>query len=763
VLDPRQLIARRKVVPRDPDQSKLYRKLTDKDDPMPPADVERRPTADEIAAVRKWIEDGAKDFQPARPAREFISESAVLDAIAKDLQEARPHARPQRRYFTITHLYNAGLAEDELQTYRFALAKLVNSLSWGPRVQVPVAIDAARTVFRIELDFYGWKPQQWEQVLAAYPYGVTYRTPQALSCYEQTRCPLPYVRADWFVFEASRPPLYHDLLGLPKTAPELETLLGVDVAKDIRDEQAQRAAFSESGISASNRVIERHDIPRGGAYWKTYDFKNDNGRRNVFAHPLGPGDDPGSFTHDGGEIIFSLPNGLQGYMLVDDKGQRLNQGPANIVTDPKQRDKAVVNGISCMTCHDRGIKEKDDEIRAHVAKNAGAFRKEAEAIRSLYVPQETFRKFLRRDAERFAAAVRELEGPPVATDPIFALSQRYEWPLDLGTAAAEVGVRPSAFREGLQDAPLRESARSLLPLLQDGKAVKRDVLREHFGALVRELLPGAEHYQPGKGELVNSVGMPLRLIPAGQFTMGSPTGETDRGRDEDAHRVEITRAFYLGKFPVTQRQYEKVMGENPSYFSPRGKGAAEVRGLKTEDFPVENVSWNDAAEFCRRLSELPAERAAGRRYRLPTEAEWEYACRAGTTTPFHFGASLTPNLARFDGRRPYGEGAARAADPAARPAAVGSSGGPNDFGLFDMHGNVQQWCQDWYDPHYYAGSPKADPQGPAAAKVYRVLRGGSWFDAAKDCRSAARGYSAPVIESKLFGFRVVLGPPDKAP
>src|SRR5262249_9411092 len=154
-----------------------------------------------------------------------------------------------------------------------------------------------------------------EKILAAYPYGLSLATPAARRCAAATDCKLPYVRADWFVSAASRPPLYHEVLQLPERDRDLEKLLQIDVNENIRQERVARAGFNGSGLSRNNRLIERHESAHG-AYWKSYDFAGSVGKQNLFESPLGPGG-PNGFQHDGGEIIFNLPNGLQAYMLVD--------------------------------------------------------------------------------------------------------------------------------------------------------------------------------------------------------------------------------------------------------------------------------------------------------------------------------------------------------------------------------------------------------------------------------------------------------------
>jgi formylglycine-generating enzyme required for sulfatase activity len=254
--------------------------------------------------------------------------------------------------------------------------------------------------------------------------------------------------------------------------------------------------------------------------------------------------------------------------------------------------------------------------------------------------------------------------------------------------------------------------------------------------------------------MTNSVGMKLALIPPGEFLMGSKDSVENADEDEKPqHPVRITTPFYLGVNEVTQEEYQRVMDENPSAFSPEGKGSKQVSDLETGRFPVESVSWDDAVEFCRKLSLLAEEKAAGLVYRLPTEAEWEYACRAGTTTPFYFGDELNEQ-ANSSGL--YGK---TQEDSLGRTTTVGSYP-PNAFGLSDMHGNVWEWCQDWYDGDYYESSPVDNPQGPPEG-LRRVIRGGCWRYAARYCRAAFRNRDEPQDRSNYVGFRVAAVPPDK--
>jgi formylglycine-generating enzyme required for sulfatase activity len=265
--------------------------------------------------------------------------------------------------------------------------------------------------------------------------------------------------------------------------------------------------------------------------------------------------------------------------------------------------------------------------------------------------------------------------------------------------------------------------------------------------------------------ITNSIGMKLVLVEPGTFLMGSPEEEVGHLNSEHQHEVEITRPFYVGVYEVTQEQYERVMGENPSWFSSTGRDKDKVQGMDTRQFPVENVSWEGAARFCRRLSELPQQKANERLYRLPTEAEWEYVCRGGPffkkpSPPFYFGNSLSSTQANFDGNHPYG-GAAKGAY-LERTTKVGSYPS-NPLGVYDLHGNVWEWCADRYDADYYKHSPKQEPQGPDGDE-HRVMRGGSWYINGWSCRAAFRINVPPNnLVNGGIGFRVVLNAGARTP
>jgi formylglycine-generating enzyme required for sulfatase activity len=231
----------------------------------------------------------------------------------------------------------------------------------------------------------------------------------------------------------------------------------------------------------------------------------------------------------------------------------------------------------------------------------------------------------------------------------------------------------------------------------------------------------------------NSIGMKFVWIPPGSFMMGSPKEEKERqpSPGETQHKVTLTKGFYMGVYTVTQEQWKEITGNNPNHF----------KGEK--NLPVDSVSWDDCQGFIKKLREKDK-----KLYRLPTEAEWEFSCRAGTTTPFHFGETISTDLANYNCEFVYGDGKKGTYRKKTTP--VGSFPA-NAWGLHDMHGNVWQWCQDWSG--VYPQKDVVDPQGPEKAEL-RVLRGGSWHSLPQNCRSACRLGSGPGNRINHLGFRL---------
>jgi mono/diheme cytochrome c family protein len=499
VTDLGKLVARKKIVPGDPAGSRLFKRI--EDGTMPPPDEKPRLTDADIATLKRWIAAGAAVVANPTP-RPRITTAEVYTAILADLEPMDRRARRFQRYFSLAHLANAGLTEDELQTYRNALAKLVNSLSWGSRLMNPVAVDAAKTLYRIDLRWYLWDATIWNRILQEYPYGILDDTTAARAVTVATLTKVPVLRADWFIATASRAPLYYDVLQLPASLTELERLLRVDAIANIQQERVARAGFNGSGVSRFNRILERHDSAHG-MYWRTYDFDEPpqnladrlNGNlipdpRNIFAFPLGPaGLAEFPFRHAGGEAIFALPNGLHAFYIANANNNRIDKAPVAIVSDPKRPDRAVEAGVSCMSCHVTGILPKADQIRDHLDKNPKAFtRTEAEVIRALYPGKETVLKLMEDDARRYAEVVAKTGAKVSKFEAVSTITLKYEADLDLDLAAAEVGQTPSQLRDQIDASDtLRKHFGALRA---PGGTVSRQIWVQAFGDLTRELRLG---------------------------------------------------------------------------------------------------------------------------------------------------------------------------------------------------------------------------------------------------------------------------------
>ncbi len=349
----------------------------------------------------------------------------------------------------------------------------------------------------------------------------------------------------------------------------------------------------------------------------------------------------------------------------------------------------------------------------------------------------------------------------LATAPARAQQPRPLEPAEIRLLIKQLGDHSYRVREAAMDKLRNAGAEVLIPLGEAAQSSDDLEIRTRAKKLSTTLLDRLCRSQ--------STGARLVLIPAGKFKMGSPESEAMRRDDETLHEVQLSRSFLMGKYEVSQQEYEKVTGRNPSWFRPQGGGNAKLDGKETLRFPVEFITWFDAIDFCNQLSQkdgLPpyyklsdVQRAkqwisaaevkilGGNGYRLPTEAEWEYACRSGADgdkmkddlvgnfqrrQSTAYGLSSTVSLPRTTYRGSY-------------PA--------NKWGLHDMHGNVSEWCWDWYDSEYYEKSPAVDPMGPDTGK-HRVVRGGSWRVKNSSCRSATRFWQLPGRTTDVAGFRI---------
>ena len=476
------------VVPGNPEASRLYKRLLGEGGQLMPLGGPPLPDP-QIETVKNWILAGAPDWAATSTTDgAFISPSEVLNTIETHLMSLSSFDRAFARYFTMTHLYNTGESARILQEYHKALFKLVNSLSWGGTVTNPQPIDPQETIFYIDLRHYEWDVNDaWGQIETAYPYHITFEAPTQTALRAQlgrlqteTESNIPSVHVDWFVATAATPPLYHDMLSLPLTDKELETRLGINVDRNLRDApgvRVWRAGLNNSGVSNNNRMVERHAF-RDGAYWKSYDFAGNVGTQNIFNHPL-------DFTHDGGEVIFNLPNGLQGYYLVNAFGSRLDEAPINIVSNPAASDPTVRNGISCFGCHTEGMKTFEDQVRSVIESNTNPTYDKAQALR-LYVEQSEIDALASEDMNRYKEALEETGGAFSDIEPISRFHEAFQGELDAVYAAAVVGLETETFLEKIRENVGLQNAGLLVLDSADG-TMKRDAWTSNFKDIVFSL------------------------------------------------------------------------------------------------------------------------------------------------------------------------------------------------------------------------------------------------------------------------------------
>ena len=486
-----------RVKPGNADGSRIFQMLANKEMPYDVyqdfSATAETPTEEDVALLRTWI-DGAGPAKQVACIAGDTGFSAEYDKISRDLGALPEHRRQGARYISLKNLAVNCANSAEMDAFRMGVTKLLNSLSTNPDVLKVDAIDEDKTILRFNLEDLNWTPELWETIVSQYPYGIK----PLISSYDYltqtTGTAIPLVRADWFAFTASRPPLYDKILGLPPTFQELQALLGVDVSKNIADYSAKRAGFQKSGVSANNRLIERHTMTTG-AFWTSYDFGSNSGRQSLFQFPLGPGGEFG-FEHNGGETIFSLPNGLQGYYLNTADGEAIPNGPTNIVRDMSRRDLTVTNGISCMGCHDQGMRNAKDEIRAQVKLTKEFPIDVREAVDALFPTNEEFDKLIVSDRARFQTALTSAGVDPQAKlngiEIINALSDHYEREVDVKAAAAEFGVPVDEFQKNMSMAG--GAAASMAVRLQLG-TVQRDEFQGIFGSLVEHIID-ARYIEP---------------------------------------------------------------------------------------------------------------------------------------------------------------------------------------------------------------------------------------------------------------------------
>jgi hypothetical protein len=547
------------ILPGNPYGSKLFKQIVDKEMPydvMYEGAAEPSPTAADIKALETWIQSLGTQSASACEGRKFVSNKDMIAMMAADLEKLSKTRVKGTRYLTLTHLKNGCTDDAAMKVYRQGAIKLVNSLSRSSDVVRLETIDPEQTIIRINIDDLGWDARDWDNLLSVYPYNTQPETQLTAVLAGATGTPMPYARADWFAFTASRPPLYNALLRLPRSFQTLARDQAVDVEGDIRKYLVQRAGFQKSGVSQNNRLIERHSS-RSGYFWTSYDFAGNKRNQSLFEFPLGPGG-PDGFNHDGGETIFSLPNGFQAYYLNNARGEPLDKGPTNIVRDLTRKDLAVTNGVSCMGCHDQGMRKAKDDIRDSVLAGKSFPKDVRDAVEGLYPPHEKMDRVIENDAKRFADAMARSGLEPTlklnGVEMINALSKRYEDDVDATLAATEFGLTKDEFSKAATGAD--KKFRPFLRRLDQG-IVPRDQFEVAFRELSEELTNDQVVIIAGVAERPQVT----RPVPSAELSLFSDRDMYRRG-DAPIFSVIAARDCFLTLTDVDQKGVGTVLFPN---------------------------------------------------------------------------------------------------------------------------------------------------------------------------------------------------------
>ncbi|WP_136439464.1 DUF4384 domain-containing protein [Pacificoceanicola onchidii] len=575
VLDLKRLAQDTKyVIQGQPIGSKLYDVIGEYSFPAMPDDCtmsECFPTDAEMKLVSDWITELAN---AAPPAREFVPMEEMFALAQADLAAQPTNRRDQIRYLSLRTLHNdTDVTAENLEGYTAATVKLVNALSWNPTPYRFEPVDPHGVLMRIYLPEIDWTAETWEHLAAQYPYAMNSGTDPNLSQLQHMAgSHVPIIRADWFAATASVSPLYYDLLGLPDTVQGLEAKLGLSMVANIKSGQVIRAGFQNSGVSTNNRLIERHALSTG-FFWTSYDFAGSKERQSFFEYPLGPKEAFGeelAFQHDGGESIFTLPNGFHAYYLNTETGARLDVGPTSIVRDDDYSDGTgeVVNGISCISCHSKGIRLNEDKVRDVAMADFSLSPESRQIVDQIYPGQDEVAKYLAADTEQFFGAMRSAGLDPEITagglEPVRGLFVYHvDRFINFAQAANELGMSEDMLR---QRAGFVGHDMASLILRLDQSPIARD----EWTAAYPVLLEKVTEYRPiplSKPKPAHLTASVSKVITGAGHTPPPPPPPAHKPAHVPTSYDDAAKAppFDPGQHSAPQQSHLTVYTDKPSY------------------------------------------------------------------------------------------------------------------------------------------------------------------------------------------------------
>jgi hypothetical protein len=490
----------------------------------------KRPEDAEVKSLGDWINSLNKEAIPTAVAatetkrsRPMLKYLDFVELALRDISQVDEHDQPFMRYFSYRDQYNGMMSCESHETFLKRMKvlaggfkKLLNSLSYGPELVFPEEVEGSDGLLvRVDLRDLEWSEDDYNFLINEYFYGVDPTSDAQLhSLAKATQTQLPIMRVDWFMSNGARPKVYNRLMKLPLNIAELEKRFQVPVEQNIERRRIVRAGFADgsSGVSDHNRMLERHDMPFGGYYWKSYDFAGDVGKQVLKRFPAGP---EGvrlkagleAFDHDGGEMIFSLPNGMQGYYLSTDKGDQLDIGPTAIVSFRKRpigKGVEIINARSCFDCHFDGILSKRDQLREHIETSTLFSKDQQDELLAVYVPQEELNEVYKRDTDRFVAALDRLEiteptsgggktslKAPGGAEIFTYFADKYEDELNFEQLAAEFDMTPEEFSSDIRrltDVNALRIGIDWVATLESGATIPRVEVEEQFPFMLEPLL-----------------------------------------------------------------------------------------------------------------------------------------------------------------------------------------------------------------------------------------------------------------------------------